>query len=464
MSEPITSASRAVRPPAFWLWLPKVIASGWILPTLLSAIPFGVLVVLIRRYYVDVPVWDQWELVPLLQKSYAGSLSFGDLWAQHNEHRLFFPQIIMVGLARISSWSVGYELALNVVLAVGVLAVLAFQLRAVMKAFSFHTYVLFLLPVIALQTFSLQQYENWLWGWQIQIFLNVFAAVAGLALLARPYIRWKHFILACLCGIVAFYSFANGIVYWPVGGILLLVAHPMPTRQIRLARWVWLAVACAAIGFYLAGYRSPSGQAPWLIVIDQPLAYFRYVVTYLGAPVFSFDQIWASYAGLVSLGVFGCLAWSAYRLPPATRRPLLPLFALGLYAIGSAVITGLGRATIGNEQALSSRYVTLSSFLVLVDILLLVFTRRFPLVPRWFGTWVAPSAAAGLLVLVVLSSVQALTRFSDRHAYLLPARAALLSSSNDELLSRLYPDPAIVRQRRAFLQTQHLSVFRDAKP
>src|SRR4051794_2788618 len=49
---------------------------------------------------VDVPSWDQWELVGLLVKSSHGELRFADLHAQHNEHRVLFPRLLMLGLAR----------------------------------------------------------------------------------------------------------------------------------------------------------------------------------------------------------------------------------------------------------------------------------------------------------------------------------------------------------------------------
>ena len=464
MSEPASTAPPATRGLPLSQWLLTAIGNRWLLPILLSAAPLGVLVVLIRRYYVDVPVWDQWEIVPLLEKAYSRSLTIGDLWAQHNEHRLFFPQLIMLGLARLSGWSIGYELTLNVALAVGTFVVLAVQLRHVQRVFNLQAYFLYLLPLMALEIFSLQQYENWLWGWQIQIFLNAFAAVLGLTLLARPHFRWIYFVIACACGVVALYSFANGLVYWPIGGLVLLAAHTNPNRQIKLARWLWLVVAGVTIGSFLIGYRSPGGQLPWLILLQQPVAYFRYVVAYLGAPIFSFDQNWAAWGGLLCLAMFGWLVWLARNLPLDRRCALLPFVALGVYSISSAALTGLGRAAFGTDQALSSRYITLSGFLVIADsLLIVVLAQLLPPPRRMFSVVAAPAAAAVLLALVALSSWQAVTRFADRHDYLLPARAALLSLSNDGLLARLYPDLAAVRLRGAFLQAHHLSVFRDVE-
>lgn len=45
--------------------------------------------------------WDDWSLVDLLRRSYAGNLTLSDLWLQHNQNRTFFPNVIVLffGLA-----------------------------------------------------------------------------------------------------------------------------------------------------------------------------------------------------------------------------------------------------------------------------------------------------------------------------------------------------------------------------
>jgi len=52
----------------------------WLIGTL---IPPLLLLWLICRFHIDVPFADQWDLVPLFDKFYAGRLSFHDLFAQH---------------------------------------------------------------------------------------------------------------------------------------------------------------------------------------------------------------------------------------------------------------------------------------------------------------------------------------------------------------------------------------------
>jgi len=62
-------------------------------------VPLGFLVFFVSQHYINVPFSDQWGLVPLIEKSLRGDLSFEDLWVQKNVHRILFPKIIMLSLA-----------------------------------------------------------------------------------------------------------------------------------------------------------------------------------------------------------------------------------------------------------------------------------------------------------------------------------------------------------------------------
>ena len=77
------------------------------------------------RFSVDVPFWDQWELVPRLQHLYAGTITLDDLWQQHNEHRKVFPILWMLVLAGLSDWNVHLEIATNVALGAGMFLIYA---------------------------------------------------------------------------------------------------------------------------------------------------------------------------------------------------------------------------------------------------------------------------------------------------------------------------------------------------
>jgi len=232
---------------------------------------------------VDVPFWDQWNFVPLLGKSLEGGISFADLWAPHNEHRLFFPRLIMLGLAHLGGYSISWELAFSVLLAVGIFILVFFRAR---KIFSLSGSPGFpwVAAALSLLAFSLHQGENWVWGWQIQVFLNVLAVVLGFVILAGPELRWRNFAGAVACGVVATFSYANGLAYWPLAFLALLLAPSASRRRRRAALAIWLGLTALVFisYFYRFAPASPSGKPPFYFAVH-PLEYIRYILGYLGS-------------------------------------------------------------------------------------------------------------------------------------------------------------------------------------
>src|SRR5215831_18392636 len=137
----------------------------WMIPAALITLPLLFLAVLVLVLAVNVPMLDQWELVPLWQKYHQGGLSFADFFAQHNEHRLLFPRLLMFGLAVLSKWNVVWEMLASLVIA-GVAFVLLYKVLA--KTFTNLWLRWVAAATLSIIFFSTIQWENWLWGWQVQ--------------------------------------------------------------------------------------------------------------------------------------------------------------------------------------------------------------------------------------------------------------------------------------------------------
>ena len=87
---------------------------AWFALLILSTIPAIVILVLILRYGVNVPYFDQWDCEgKLFKKFWEHQLTWGDFWEQHNEHRMFFPKLIYLALAYATHWNVIAELIVN---------------------------------------------------------------------------------------------------------------------------------------------------------------------------------------------------------------------------------------------------------------------------------------------------------------------------------------------------------------
>lgn len=434
-------------------------------PYALAFLPWAYLVYFVARYHVSVPYLDQWELAPLLDKSYEGALQFGDLWEQHNEHRLVFPKLVMLGLARLTRWNIAWEFAASIVFATVTWCLLLYQLCITARG-SELTGRVWLAPLVSLLVFSLSQHENWLWGWQLQIFLNVLAVVCGFVLLAHPDGTWWRFFVGLACGVVATFSFANGLCFW-VAGLAAMV--PIAARRHILGRRliIWVVLAATVAGLYFHGYQKPDYHPPMGMALLYPFVYIAYVLKYLGMPVLNLGPRLPLIAGAVGLLGFIMGLWRLLRKHAEDVSALAPYTALGLYALASAAITGVARVGFGSGQATSSRYTTVASLLWFANIAFLWWAASRPGRQSTGGSKpekpvVWPLAALCLTGILILSSslCGGWTWLADRPR-LLVGQEALLHSDDNAGLGLLYPDPDAVRIRRVILHKRGLSVFRN---
>src|SRR5689334_9703239 len=74
--------------------------------------PAILLAFLLPLYWVDVPQYDEWDLVPLFEHLSQGSLTAGLLFKQINEYRQFFPNAIFVALGWLTHGDLRYEMIL----------------------------------------------------------------------------------------------------------------------------------------------------------------------------------------------------------------------------------------------------------------------------------------------------------------------------------------------------------------
>ena len=448
-----------------------------------ALVPLALLVCVVARYAVDVPYLDQWELVPLLEKSYHGELTLHDLWTQHNEHRILFPQIIMLALARLTGWNIRCELAVNVILALGIFAVFACQLKMTKQKLGVGS-LSWAVPAVSLVVFSLSQHQNWLWGWQLQMFLNLLAVLGGIVLLAQATFHWRRFVAAAGLGIVATYSFANGALFWPIGLAILFIGTA-GIRERKPALIGWTLIGGLTLWSYFYHYHKPEEHPALSLIFQMPLEYIAYVFKYIGSTCAqgvggsrAIDGVLAFMFGVFGMVTLGWAGVMLVRKQIAGFRVLLPYFAMSLYSIGSALITGVGRLGFGSNQALASRYCTMETPLwvsLIVFLILLVkgeakpapeqragrrpFPRRHQLMARWL--------LKGTIIFLVFGSMFAMVgarNLSQQQAYgrmrLLELAMNPAAGADYNGLLLIYPRPNVIVERYPVLLEHRLSLFR----
>lgn len=408
---------------------------------LLGAAPPLFLAWLIASLAVNLPHWDQWETpldLFLLHKQ--GALSFAHFWEQHNEHRIFFPKLIFFALGVLSHWNTVWEMWFSYALAWLILGALLMQLRyAARPENGGHGLSPWLYPLGAFMVFSLTQYENWFWGFQIQWFLNVLALCGCGAFLARRPFTWAGFIGMGVCGGVAMFSLSSGVLMWGVAFLLLSIPawreKERRGRTVLLFPTAWALLFVVLLGVYMLGYANPVNERSFTQFLSKLPDFGRYVLTYIGGPLaVTSRDIGMPVAGAFGILLFAWLAWRIlFRLPVEQGRARMFFVFLGGYAVASALITGYGRIHLGPLQAGESRYATISLLLWYSTICLLLLEQKpnFSTLGwgRRFLAALRRYAVPAIIVLLILANTLPIYIFVQR-------RQAAQQRAHDALLQR----------------------------
>lgn len=416
----------------------------------LISIPPLFLLMLVLKYYVDVPYWDQWSLVPLINKYFQGTLTFQDLWNQHNEHRIIVPKIILLLVAILSDWKIIYELMLNYFFGIGIFLLITKNINSEIK-YERHYHLLLL--IISIVIFSPTQWENWLWGWQIAIFLNVFCVILAFKFLSN--VNFRNFIMAFILGIIATFSYANGLIFWVVGFIMLINAKYQKRISYYLL-FLWLLFSVLIISVYFYSYHSTIQEINFY---KQPLAYIKYIFAYLGAPIVNFNYYYSIFFGFVGVSLLSVL--SILYIKRGIRVDIVWV-ALGLYSILSAFMSSVGRFRFGIEQAMSSRYITISS-LLWVSLFIIIFNLEHS------GIKIYRKHTAKIILLIItitpllINFTKSTVEFRKWHEKLMPARNELISSRDYYIMQRLYPDCDVLKEMIEIIDKYNISSLREYK-
>lgn len=344
-----------------------------IIAVTLSAIPILMLIILLNQYAVNIPFWDQWDVIYLFDKYDRGDLTFSDFWAQHNEHRLVFPKLLFLLLGLISNYNVRYEIAMNVILALINYMVIIAHIHKNRSFYHFTYHHKILWVVCSAFIFSLIQWQNWMWGFQIQWFLCMTGVIVGAYIFSNDPINFKTIWLLFLCGILATFSLAGGMLYWIII-FLFLLFYAIKIKQKKMYQMVciWGFLFIGVLIAYLNQYQKPEVHPSLLFFIDHPIQFIEYFLGYLGAPLagdslsdFNQEFIPAVFRAIAigAVGVVTYLVFLFRHIVHSNHNDFQKssfFLMLGLFSILSACLTALGRGGFGVRFALASRYTTIS--------------------------------------------------------------------------------------------------------
>ena len=394
------------------------------------------------------PFWDQWFSLVSGQ-----SLSWSWLVKQHNEHRIFLPRLIFWLDRWLAAETNIVDLVANVLIQAA-LAGLLLWLALKDSAASLATRIWAAGLCLAL-LFWAAQYENFLWGFQVQFFGVVLLAAAAFATVAEgPASSFGAGAAALLSGAAA-YTLSSGVL---VPGLALILGV-----WVGRPRWYLVVLLISAIGWpasYLWGYQTPSYHSDPARIFSHFGAVVFHFLVQLGGPFF---RAFGAQHSLVLAAVFGATGIVVFLagLLLLVVRPARPsykaLAMLAGYVLGAALLVAAGRVRFGAAQALASRYST-------------------PIIAFWISTlfiWFGASAErprlrlAAVLASLLLAIPAALSerQFAAEGAEWTMGRKlatpALLAGVADSSLRNLYPDTERVLENRSLLLSQRTSVFAE---
>lgn len=324
---------------------------------------------LVRRYGVNVPLWDDWDMVPMIVDAHEGDLKFADLFAQQLEARTLIPKLLFILFTFFGRFDARDGMMFSVVVC-ALTAGGIFMLLRRSGLSLLATTACFVLVVLSI--FSPAQEELWLLASGFPSFMPVAFILAGLLIVQSRASTLVKFVSCAALSIASTFTLAHGLLAFGLTFPVML-AWERPRRWFAwLAAWGALGAAFAVIYFW--GYTKPP-EVP-AFAPDVPFAdYLRYGLIFLGGGLVyglrpTPDKLPLTPAmtfGIILLVLLAAAATYVFvrRNDRDFLRRTVPWIALALYSVGCAIPASLGRVGIGVQQALDSRYVTFSMYLTI---------------------------------------------------------------------------------------------------
>jgi hypothetical protein len=357
----------------------------------LGILPAALLLADIHFFAVNVPFMDDWQFVPLLEKAKNGTLTFGELWAPHDEHRLLLPRIIIIA----AMFASGGDYRVQCFITFAVVAVISACLLCLLLRLNGKTKsVLWAWALVNIALFSPIQFHNWLWPMQFAYFLPyTFFTLCLCALYARIAALPK-FALAALFALAGNYSFVQGNLIWPAVLPVIVFAPGILAKEARKNFAIaWLLLGALAVTLYFRGLEHNSaapdyaygheGVPPTMSTLHQlhehplqtTLRMGRFVIAMFGNSIargfpVANNLVFSYFCGAI------VLLLAVIGLTVAWKRGLFVRFALPwacllLFTFLTAAFVCVGRVWRGDYQPLIPRYTTFGALCIVALVPLL---------------------------------------------------------------------------------------------
>jgi len=325
------------------------------------------------------PDWDMVAVIHFLTGRGSGNevdwLSSEILRFYDNEHRPYFPMIVWIIDRDYFDFSGHFPQAISFLL---VILIGHFSTRwRNQDAWPQSARFLIFLSACCLML-SPMHWTNLVWEKQVHVYMSILFAILAFVAFEHAIIagrgkkRSLHIILSNLCAFVSTFSFAYGLIVWPV----LLVYGVWRRLPLFYLSFI-LIPAVLTIGFYVSTYETLGHHSDPLESLVSIGGLLKYSLLFLGGPLVAAGG--ASGLGiLIAFGSLFVIAWAMWRarfLDQNTASVHDASLMICFFCIGVALLTGLGRLTINTGTA--SRYLVVAAlYLLAVSALLLPWIKK----------------------------------------------------------------------------------------
>ena len=430
----------------------------------------------VALFHFKAPFFDQWSFVFLYGDIKEGGDGFERMFELHGAHWHATAYAILYGLTELTGMNHFYEGMVSVAFAGLGFVGLAKLITRGAAAESIRSTTPLLLALAAAMWFSLDQAINFLWTWQVAIFVNTAGAVWTVYFLTGDKISVFRFIGALLATTAAILSFATGLTLLPIGAVLLALhlrnSVGRNGRLTMLFTGVWLVYSSAlAVAYWQLNFAAEGAYGSDVAALPDEGSvlpvYALFFVKFIASPIAKFTTDLAIPVFLLGGFLF---IWAIRRSDIHVRAlrispTMLALLALMAYGVGAAILTGLGRAVeFGASQGSSSRYISFGNFfwIGLIMMVLMASAKAGKLSMKF------PMSAPLVIIIVLLvlktgNTISIGKKFAEQEGMRIEALDALLAArpeiDREALLVYASPHQSL-DDDLAFLERRNLSFFR----
>ena len=402
----------------------------------------------------DVPYWDEWETVLLVQRLHQDTLGLSNIVAFHNVHRIIIPRLVDLTLIELTHWNRQVEMTFDLSIAIAGAGILFWCVRRTLGSL---TAALGLVLPLSLLFFSFSQFGDWFAPFQVQFIVTSFGVVCCVRGFFTTPVSRKGFALAISGALIGSMSGLHGLLTW-----IAFLPGALHSGVRKTTVWI----SCGVVVWILYFQNFPQGPTGIPVLLD-----IVYSLAYLGAPVGYPNSELAAAVGFLSiLLLLGNMLfyWRRHK----SLWHIAPWLQLALFVLGCTQATAEGRSFSGPLQALSSRYEAFSALwwialLVIIGLNVKEFIQDRDLSRR--RGYIARAGTLGINLAALLLITTALVPVN-----LVGLQQALLwqdvqqqnqgyivdyQNAPDSCLELYYPWPALLRPRVQFLSQQRLGIF-----